>query len=145
MHTTLAERITAAMAGPPKTLGVKLAKACGISAASVSDWKSGKTKTIEGSNLLAAAKCLGIRSDWLADGKGPMRETAELSQPKVKESDPSYLRAWPFRLVTNKHWESLNDEQRKDVEKYILLQVKSREPPQKRTEPAQIVTNVKSA
>ncbi len=50
-----------------------IARAAGIRAPSVSDWFSGKTKTIEGANLLAAARVLGVRPDWLATGRGPMR------------------------------------------------------------------------
>ena len=44
------------MLGPQKITGVALAKACGVSPASVSDWLSGKSKTMEASHLLAAAR-----------------------------------------------------------------------------------------
>ena len=71
METTLAERIIEAMNGPPKVSGVALAQACGITPTSVSDWRLGKSKTIEGSNLLAAATRLGVRPGWLANGVGP--------------------------------------------------------------------------
>jgi DNA-binding Xre family transcriptional regulator len=73
MMTTLAERIKEAMKGPPKVSGVELAAACGITPTSVSDWKTGKSKTIEGSNLLAASKCLNVRPEWLANGIGAKR------------------------------------------------------------------------
>ena len=75
MTNSLSERIKEAMKGPPKISGVALAEACSVAAASVSDWRSGKTQTIEGSNLLKAAEFLGVRAKWLAEGLGPMRDT----------------------------------------------------------------------
>lgn len=61
------------MAGPPKVPGKDLADACGIKPPSVSDWLSGKTKSMDGHNLLAASEFLRVRPKWLAEGVGPMR------------------------------------------------------------------------
>ncbi|EIK96083.1 putative phage repressor [Pseudomonas sp. M47T1] len=66
------------MAGPPKTTQAALARACGIKPPSVNDWLSGKTKTIEGENLLNAAEALKVIPMWLATGKGPMRKDADV-------------------------------------------------------------------
>lgn len=74
---TLQERLKLAMAGPPKVTQAALARACGIRAPSVNDWISGKTKTIEGQNLLIAADFLKVLPMWLATGKGPMRKGAD--------------------------------------------------------------------
>ncbi|MDU8542931.1 helix-turn-helix domain-containing protein [Pseudomonas amygdali] len=63
------------MAGPPKISQAALARACGVTAPSVNDWVSGKTKTIEGQNLLLAADFLQVLPLWLATGKGRMRKT----------------------------------------------------------------------
>ena len=71
MKSTLGERLIDAMNGPPKVSGRELAKACGVAAPSVSGWRTGSSKSLEGSNLLAAAKRLGVRPEWLADGVGP--------------------------------------------------------------------------
>jgi transcriptional regulator with XRE-family HTH domain len=87
MDTTLAERLIKAMNGPPKVSGVALARACNISGASVSDWRSGKTKTIEGSNLIAAADKLKVRAKWLADGIGPMRADT-YAAPEHQANEP---------------------------------------------------------
>lgn len=73
---TLQERLKLAMAGPPKVTQAALARACGIRAPSVNDWLSGKTKTIEGQNLLLAAEYLKVLPMWLATGKGQMRKAA---------------------------------------------------------------------
>jgi transcriptional regulator with XRE-family HTH domain len=75
MKSTLSQRIKDAMAGPPKISGKALADACGISPASVSDWRNGETHTIEGKNLVRAADFLNVRAKWLAEGTGSMRES----------------------------------------------------------------------
>lgn len=76
MQTTLAERLKLAMAGPPKVTGRALAAYCGVAAPSVSDWLRGKSKAMEGRNLLAAAEYLKVRPKWLSEGIGPMRGDA---------------------------------------------------------------------
>lgn len=69
---TLAQRLRYAMEVLPfkKVKGVDLARAVGVKPPSVSDWLSGKSKTMEGENLLRAAKHLGVNPVWLATGKG---------------------------------------------------------------------------
>jgi transcriptional regulator with XRE-family HTH domain len=86
--STLAERLSEAMKGPPKVSGATLAKACRVKPPSVSDWLSGKTKTMEGSNLLAAARCLNVDPDWLATGIGTKKFR---SARHVAEESPPYL------------------------------------------------------
>ncbi len=90
MQSTLSERLKEAMKGPPKVTGRALAKACGISAPSVSDWLTGKSKSMVGPNLIAAAELLRVRAKWLAEGIGPMRDdkwspTALACEPSVEE------------------------------------------------------------
>lgn len=76
---TLAERLRYAMEVlPPKKIkGVDLARAVGVKPPSVSDWLSGKSKTMEGENLLRAAKHLGVSPVWLATGKGEYEFTVK--------------------------------------------------------------------
>ncbi|BBT40911.1 LexA family protein [Pseudomonas putida] len=78
--STLQERLRQIMAGPPKISQAALARACGIKPPSVNDWISGKTKTIEGQNLLLAAEFLGVLPKWLATGRGPIRKAAGLAE-----------------------------------------------------------------
>lgn len=82
MTIALKDRLKRAMAGPPKVTGVALANACHVKPPSVSDWLSGKTKTMEASHLLAAAKFLGVNPSWLSSGVGPMHVTG---RPSAKE------------------------------------------------------------
>ena len=69
---TLAERLKYAMETlPPKKIkGVDLARAVGVKPPSVSDWLSGKSKNMDGPNLVRAAKFLKVNSTWLGTGLG---------------------------------------------------------------------------
>lgn len=48
-----------------------LARHCGVKPPSVADWVSGKSKSLEGENLLKAAEFFGVTPTWLATGRGP--------------------------------------------------------------------------
>lgn len=74
--STLSQRLLTAMSGPPKISQARLARACMVSPPSVVDWVSGKTKMLDGKNLVLAANFLGVNVDWLATGKGEMRQEA---------------------------------------------------------------------
>ena len=126
MLNTFAERLVDAMKGPPKVTGVALAKACGVKPPSVSDWRTGASKSPEGSHLLAAAKKLGVRPEWLADGVGPKHPDAVPTGAIVaRETGPDTPWGWPFKTVKPKQYSLLDDDQRADVEKYIRLQLKT--------------------
>ncbi|HCQ9885968.1 TPA: helix-turn-helix transcriptional regulator [Acinetobacter baumannii] len=83
---TLADRLRYAMEVlPPKKIkGVDLARAVGVKPPSVSDWLSGKSKTMEGENLLKAAKFLGVNPVWLATGKNESTLSHEKNNESVK-------------------------------------------------------------
>lgn len=77
MQTTLAERLHEAMNGKPKRTGAELARACNVKQPSVSDWLSGKSRSMDGSNLIDAAEFLGVNAKWLIKGVGLMRPGSE--------------------------------------------------------------------
>ncbi|MFP6818441.1 S24 family peptidase [Acinetobacter sp.] len=83
---TLAERLRYAMEVLPtkKIKGIDLARAVGVKPPSVSDWLSGKSKTMEGENLLKAADFLKVNPAWLATGSGSPNENLNsiLSNPE---------------------------------------------------------------
>lgn len=87
---TLAERLKYAMdVLPPKKIkGVDLARAVGVKPPSVSDWLSGKSKTMEGENLLKAAKFLGVNANWLATGSGVPTEN---NKQNIKDEELSNI------------------------------------------------------
>ncbi|MDC4558784.1 LexA family transcriptional regulator [Acinetobacter baumannii] len=83
---TLAERLRYAMEVLPskKIKGVELARAVGVKPPSVSDWLSGKSKTMEGENLLRASKFLNVNPSWLASGSGEIQAS---TKDKFKQLD----------------------------------------------------------
>lgn len=85
--TTLIERLTSCLVDEKTKVGLKAA--CGIAQSSVSAWFSGKTKKIEGANLLRAATYLGVNPEWLATGLGPMRPSGEVAQGVIQFQQPS--------------------------------------------------------
>lgn len=96
----LKDRLTRAIEENPELSQADLARSCKIKAPSVSDWFSGATKTLKGSNLLNAATYLGVSPQWLATGQGPMRPAIGQEFFSVAESSnenqPGYVR---FQLL----------------------------------------------
>lgn len=98
---TLKDRIRWAM----KQAGVSqadLARAVGIKPPSVNAWASGQTKTIEGENLVRAARKLNVNPYWLATGKGS-REPLSIggsSEDLLGETVTSGLALHPSHSMT---------------------------------------------
>ena len=93
---TLAERLKYAMEVlPPKKIkGVDLARAVGVKPPSVSDWLSGKSKNMDGPNLIRAAKFLKVNSTWLGTGVGKATD----EESKSDFSNVTFTDA-PFRKI----------------------------------------------
>ncbi|CAB5281487.1 XRE family transcriptional regulator [Burkholderia multivorans] len=91
--TTLAERLEQAMKMPPEKKAADLARACRVRAPSVSDWLSGKTKKMEGANLLLAAEFLNVDPWWLATGEGQMERRANAPAPQKQEKLGTHAQA----------------------------------------------------
>ncbi|UXA38085.1 XRE family transcriptional regulator [Pseudomonas juntendi] len=98
--STLQERLRQAMDGPPRVSQAALARACGIKPPSVNDWLSGKTKTIEGRNLLLAAEFLGVAPKWLATGRGPIRKTHTLPEGSNVEAALQPTRSFSYPEIS---------------------------------------------
>lgn len=90
MKSTLSERLKEAMLGPPKVTGRALAKACDVSAPSVSDWLNGSTKSIDGINLIAAAEFLRVNPKWLATGLGLKYNPSSVQEKMASDVIPPY-------------------------------------------------------
>lgn len=69
---SLSDRIRAAFEHNAPLSQAGLARACGISRASVNAWVSGKTDSIDGKFLTTAAAYLGVSAHWLSTGEGDM-------------------------------------------------------------------------
>lgn len=98
--STLQERLRQIMAGPPRVSQAALARACGIKPPSVNDWISGKTKTIEGRNLLLAAEFLGVSPKWLATGRGPIHKAASLPEGSNVETALQPTRSFSYPEIS---------------------------------------------
>ncbi|HAS86483.1 MAG TPA: helix-turn-helix domain-containing protein [Candidatus Competibacteraceae bacterium] len=81
---TLAERITYARErkGWQK---IDLARAVGVSSASVTQWEQGQTKGLKPENLVAVARALEVSTDWLGAKKGPMERGVTLDMVSPRE------------------------------------------------------------
>jgi len=104
--TTLKERLTLAMQGPPEITAAELARACGVKPPSVSDWLTGKTLTLRGTSLAKASKKLNVTPIWLSTGEGPMRPgTAQLQQSQTARLDVSMVAetARALRIHAERH------------------------------------------
>lgn len=108
---TLAERLKYAMETLPlkKVKGVALARAVGVTPPSVSDWLSGKSKTMEGENLVKAAKFLGVDSTWLATGKGEPtpNTTPKVSDSNIRPVDDQFIKIPVLDFVQAGNWRSV--------------------------------------
>ncbi|PHM20955.1 MAG: hypothetical protein CK604_00660 [Curvibacter sp. PD_MW3] len=77
-------------------------------------------------------------------------DTPEVAGPltlELREPSPAPYLAWPFKKIRPAQYELLDEDQRADIEKYVLLQIKSREPPtkEKHTVPASKSAKVHAA
>lgn len=84
-----------------KLTQVQLAKASGVTQASVSDLERGESKSFKGTTLVSIAQTLGVSPDWLASGKGPM----ELQDHPLS----------PEAVRVARDWEALAPEIRKSL------------------------------
>lgn len=98
MATTLKERLERALSETPGLSKAGLARACSVAQPSVSNWFDGRTKNLEGGNLLSAARYLGVTPEWLASGKPPMRPKT----PGKPENGSAAERSQSARLVPAK-------------------------------------------
>ncbi len=73
---SLSARIRLSLEQNPLLTQSGVARACGISRASVNAWVSGKTESIDGKYLTTAASYLGVSPHWLATGEGAMQADA---------------------------------------------------------------------
>ena len=102
---TLSERLQYAMQ-LANVSQADLARKTGAKGSSVSNWISGKTKNLKGNNLVLTAELLGVRTDWLASGTGPMRLS------------------WPFDQFSINDLEQLPADVKEDISDYIVMKIK---------------------
>lgn len=94
--STLAERLKQLSEGLPRGWQKKLALACHVSAPSVSDWISGKSKNIQYDHAVKAAMFFGVNADWLRTGKGNAADPISTRSDSVAPENT--IQASPLQL-----------------------------------------------
>jgi len=82
MKTFLQDRIRSARKEAGLTQQA-LSDKIGIARAAVAQWETGATTSIEGNNLMRAAKALGVSAQWLIDGTGEKEEVTLSSREQT--------------------------------------------------------------
>lgn len=72
MPSELKDRLAQALALSGKSK-IELARYCGVSHPSVTNWFNGRTKELTSGNAMKAAVFLGVSVQWLTTGKGDMK------------------------------------------------------------------------
>lgn len=122
--STLADRLKEAMSDMPDVKAVDIARACGIKSASIVDWQTGRTKKMEGSNLLATAELLRVNPWWLATGRGNKRAAYALDPGNgVVDGSPAQAdQVWPFRTSLS-DYEKLSAAQKATLDDVVAAYV----------------------
>lgn len=110
------------MAGPPEVKAADLARACDVKSPSVSAWLTGKTKNLEGANLLAAAELLRVNPWWLATGRGQMRASYVLDLDRNLPHDAG-SEASSKRTELEELYDALTPSQQLELLERLRLQV----------------------
>lgn len=97
---TLAQRLKLARDAAGLTQGA-LAKRVRMSPGTIGNLETGLRKTAR--NLTGIAAALGVRPEWLADGKGPM---------KADTSAAAQAQPWPFESISPADWGRLTERQK---------------------------------
>lgn len=111
--SSLATRLSKAF-DPERHTKADLARAAKVSAASVSDWFSGETKTLKADPMVRAAAYLDVEPLWLVAGEGPMKSKrvgATYATPfHVSENIvPLSQQRWEFTLIDPQRWASCSE------------------------------------
>jgi transcriptional regulator with XRE-family HTH domain len=112
---TLADRIDEAIQGSKKTRA-DIARACGVTQASVTFWLDGTTKSLKAETALALEQATGYRALWILKGLGPRKVEA-------------VALAWPFPKVPLERIEALDEDDRGYVQKRLLQAVEECDAP----------------
>lgn len=102
----LSERITEAIENSGKSKA-DIARACGVTAASVTFWIGGQTKSLKAETALALEQATGYRANWLLSGTGPR---------KVGEA----TLVWPFAKVPVSRFLALSDDDKGYVQRRLM-------------------------
>ncbi|MBB1614499.1 cI repressor protein [Pseudomonas sp. UMC65] len=85
--------------------GARLAKMAGVTPKASSKWMNGEAMP-GGAKMLALAKALSVRVEWLEYGRGSMREEPKTEKPEMLREESSTYRA--FDLASDSSYTGVN-------------------------------------
>lgn len=124
--STLKERIAELSKDLSRGWQAELARHCEVAAPSVSDWVTGKTKTLEGDHLMRAAHYFKCNPKWLSSGEGPKRPANAADSHLVTGTEARDVTSiypegpyWPFTASQAKVRQLLSPEDLHLVDTYL--------------------------
>ena len=123
--TTLAKRLDTALKLAEKS-PADLARATGKSESAVSQWLSGKSKSMRSDSLMATAALLGCNAQWLASGKGIHGMGLQQQAPQISITAND---GWPFDpgIVNRQMYEALSPAGKTIVQVKLLEAIREEE------------------
>lgn len=99
-----------------------LAKAAGVKQPSISELETGETKVISGDTLVAVAGALGVRSEWLVNGRGE-RDASPVHEVTQDEREilAKYRAASPRWRIALQHLAGLNPQAQEEVSEGTMV------------------------
>lgn len=129
---SLQERIERLFKENPTIKNADLARAIKVSRATITDWRLGKTKTINGANAFALANYFKVNAEWLQTGKGEMKQMEKkglyvVGRP-IELTDKETQLIYSFRMLTHDQQYSLvkHIEETTEKNKQIFNELKDR-------------------
>jgi transcriptional regulator with XRE-family HTH domain len=122
----LQQRLLLAMRRNPGIRPVDLARACGITTASVAQWRNGRTRSLKGAVARAAADLLGCDRDWLATGAGQPgwrdadKDPTSGPGPSASTDARGPELQWPLDRFPLAYWLDLDEAERAIVQEAML-------------------------
>lgn len=127
---TISERLKEAREAAGLTQ-LELAAKAGVSPGTIGNLEAGTRKNPR--ELLAIAKAVGVRAEWLRDGKEPI-SSSECTLAPSYSSHIEKVPLWPFSRISPDEWGKLPEDEKNEVE--ILIKAKVEKLGIKRTDAA---------
>lgn len=109
---TLKERLAAALEARPGATRAGLARACGVTKSNVTAWMNGAAASMSSEKVAPAARYLGVRPEWLSDGRGamsPFGADSPATDSVASSPDAFDLEVKQVRRLPLLGWEQVGD------------------------------------
>jgi len=143
MHPSMVMLYDAAKASKNTEGQTEVAKAMNVSPQRMNNWEA---RGISKEGALIAQEVFGCDANVLR-GKHQLAQQTNTTIADANEvrEESLFPWLWPFKAINVKQYAILDDHQKKQVEDYILLQIKARAPPEKHPSPASNISQQRAA